>query len=60
MTAKLVFRSKKSDEHRVTNKDKIDEEPLNVDMFECMQRMGRAGAFEFVVLFKNDSYVGFD
>lgn len=58
--AKIFFRSKKQEEMRVTNKDKLDEEPLNMEMIELRQPFGRTGTFEFTVIFMNDSYVGFD
>jgi len=40
--------------------DKLDEEPLNEEIFEMRQRIGRVGTFKFLVTFMNDSYVGFD
>ena len=57
---KLILRSSKSDEGRVTNLDKIKEEPLNEAIFELRQRLGRPGQFRFLVSFINDSYMGFD
>jgi hypothetical protein len=58
--AKIFFRSKKQEEMRVTNMENLDKEPLNVEMIEMRQRLGRTGTFEFTVIFMNDSYVGFD
>lgn len=57
---KIFFRGKKQEEMRVTNLENLDKEPLNEEMIEIKQKIGRTGTFEFTVIFMNDSYVGFD
>jgi hypothetical protein len=57
---KLMFRSSKAEEGRVTNLENIKNEPLNETIFELRQRLGRPGNFRFLCTFINDSYVGFD
>jgi len=57
---KIIFRGTKQEDLRLTNLDGIAQEPLNFEMIEMRQRLGRVGTFEFCVMFKNDSYIGFD
>lgn len=47
MVVKMDFRDKKG-------KD------TNTSVFELKQRFGKAGQFSFFVIFKCDSYIGFD
>jgi len=57
---KIIFKSTKQEDMRLTNVENLDQEPLNFEMIEMRQRLGRVGTFEFCVMFKNDSYIGFD
>jgi|TARA_B110000503_G_C7012998_1_gene356490 hypothetical protein len=57
---KIMFRNEKNEENRLTKIEEIRQEPLNEQILEMRQRMGRAGNYKFLCTFVNDSYMGFD